>query len=307
MGDGTEPDVAQRICYVVDRLVTEYGYPVNGAAGIVGNLIAESAVMTNRIEGSKESTPMQAPDFGGTIVTFTAEQIRDRDEAAKRGPRKPGIGLAQWTAAGRRAGLFKHSYLGRVLGVEILFDMDAQVDYLDHEMRNSFKGVSKVVHDPTVALHDACDEVLFNFETPGAVLDAAKKQLPRSDPRVQQAFKVRRSLADRALREYQASPKSKGDDDMPIRTATCVDTMGRGWFFFLDAKGQAFARLEGTTFPLPPSVIVGELTAVASTVKPSGAAHGPIDIYGRGLDKRIWTTHNDSKSFSPWKPVSDEP
>ena len=59
---------------------------------------------------------MRARAFDGTTVTFTAEQIRTRDHVAKRGPKLPGVGLAQWTSAGRRAGLFNHRFEDRVLG-----------------------------------------------------------------------------------------------------------------------------------------------------------------------------------------------
>jgi Phage tail lysozyme len=50
-------DVDARVRHVMELLVKEYGYPVNGAAGIVGNLIAESAVVPNRLEGSHTGTP----------------------------------------------------------------------------------------------------------------------------------------------------------------------------------------------------------------------------------------------------------
>jgi hypothetical protein len=50
-----------RVLQVMDLLVRRYGYPVNGAAGLVGNLIAESEVLPNRIEGSAIGTPMRAP------------------------------------------------------------------------------------------------------------------------------------------------------------------------------------------------------------------------------------------------------
>ena len=50
-----------RVLRVMHLLVHRYGFPVNGAAGIVGNLVAESGVLPNRIEGSRTATPMRAP------------------------------------------------------------------------------------------------------------------------------------------------------------------------------------------------------------------------------------------------------
>ena len=46
-------DESARVLRVMELLVDRYGYPVNGAAGLVGNLIAESGVLPNRIEGSQ--------------------------------------------------------------------------------------------------------------------------------------------------------------------------------------------------------------------------------------------------------------
>jgi hypothetical protein len=128
------------MAYVMGLLVGTYGYPVTGAAGVVGNLWAESGVLPNRVEGSSAATPMRARDLSGDVCDFdfTAEEVMDRDRSAGVGPRLPGVGLAQWTSPSRRAGLFAYAPGGHVLGAAVLFDMDAQVDYLDHELTTSY-------------------------------------------------------------------------------------------------------------------------------------------------------------------------
>ncbi|SDD02766.1 phage tail tip lysozyme [Rhodococcus tukisamuensis] len=199
----TPSDLDRRIRTVMQLLVDRYGYPITGAAGLVGNLIAESAVLPNRIEGSTADQPMRARDFTGRQTDFTAEQVRDRDFAAKRGPRRPGIGIAQWTHPRRRAGLFSHSFNGKVLGATILFDLDAQVDYLVTELRRGFRTVNATLTAPRVTADDASDEVVYRVERPGRVLQDGKL-LPRDDPRVQQVFEQRRSHAQRALRVFRA-------------------------------------------------------------------------------------------------------
>jgi hypothetical protein len=123
--------------------------------------------------------------------------------AAKRGPRFPGIGLAQWTSAGRRAGLFKHTFQGRTPGALIVFEMDAQVDYLVTELRKSYVGVNRVLTRAGVTVNAATDEVLYNFEIPGSILGSNGKKLPRSDARVQKVFAHRRTSGQRALRAYR--------------------------------------------------------------------------------------------------------
>jgi hypothetical protein len=194
-----------RILRAMTVLVRTYGYPVNAAAGVVGNLLAESGVMPPRLEGSREATPMRAKDFSGRVTDFTADAIRTRSTAAATGPKLPGVGLAQWTSAGRRRGLFARDFRGVSLGVRVLFDMDAQVDYLVSELRSpGFAGVERVLTGAGVTADAACDEVVYNFEVPGALLADGRK-LPRSDSRVQAVFRERRALAATARRVWDAT------------------------------------------------------------------------------------------------------
>lgn len=74
----------------MNLLVDTHGYPVNGAAGIVGNLSGESSLIPSRIEGSAEATPTRAAGFTGTVTDWTDDQIRDRSFSARTGPRLPG-------------------------------------------------------------------------------------------------------------------------------------------------------------------------------------------------------------------------
>lgn len=140
---------------------------------------------------------MRAQDTSGVVVDFTAQEVMDRGRG--RGPRLPGVGLAQWTWGPRRQGLFRHSFQGQVLGGRILFDMDAQVDYLVEELRRGYPRVDAVLRRPDVTVDEACDEVLYRFETPGSVLGPDRRLLPRSDPRVQAVFVERRRYGQRAL------------------------------------------------------------------------------------------------------------
>jgi Phage tail lysozyme len=188
-----------RVARVMELLVRRYGYPVKGAAGLVGNLIAESAVQPNRLEGSVEATPMRAPDFTGRVRAFTPDQVRDRSFSRRTGPRLPGIGIAQWTSPDRRAGLFRHVYRGRQLGSAILSDLDAQVDYLVTELRRSYRSVNATLLSPGVSVERASDVVLLRFERPGSVLGR-----PLSDPAVQRVIGRRRRHAAKALQVYGA-------------------------------------------------------------------------------------------------------
>jgi hypothetical protein len=202
--DWTTVGGSDRLAYAVKVLVDRYGYPANGAAGMVGNLWAESGVLPSRIEGSASTTPMRARGFDGQVHDFSAAEIMDRDSAAQRGPRLPGVGLAQWTSSTRRAKLFTHEFNGQVLRTNVLFSMDGQLDYLVGELSASYPGVNAAVANPGVTVDDACGDVVYRFEVPGAILDGGNK-LPREDPRVQQVFRARRAFAQRALNEFRCA------------------------------------------------------------------------------------------------------
>ena len=192
--------LAARVLRVMNLLVNRYGYPVNGAAGLVGNLIAESSVMPDRIEGSAPATPMRAPDFTGRLRDFTPDEVRDRNVSLRTGPRAPGIGIAQWTTRDRRAGLFRHTFQGRQLGSAILSNLDAQVDYLVAELRRSYRPVNATLMSRGVTVEQASDAVVLQFEVPGWVLHR-----PRTDPAVERGLADRRAAAGRALQIYRAS------------------------------------------------------------------------------------------------------
>ena len=187
----------ERLVYVMRRLIDVYGFSVNAAAGIVGNLLAESGVLPSRIEGSAAATPMRSADFGGRTRDFTPTEIMNRDGHARVGPRIPGIGLAQWTSGGRRTGLFTRT------GAAVLFDMDAQVEYLVSEIQ-ARAALNASLTANGVTVNDAADEVVYNFEIPGAILNGNAKR-PRTDSAVQAVFRVRRANAQRAFNAYQAA------------------------------------------------------------------------------------------------------
>lgn len=192
-----------RMLQIMEQLVNTYGFPVNGAAGLVGNLWAESGCQPNRVEGSRPNAPMRARGFDDVTHDFSPEDIQNRSRTDGVGPKKPGVGLAQWTSANRREGLFEHEYNGEVLGTDILFNMDAQIDYLVNEMETSYGRVYRLVTGADVSVNDAADEVVYRFEVPGSVLNNGSLR-PRTDAEVQAVFTERRGYAANALAAYRA-------------------------------------------------------------------------------------------------------
>lgn len=220
----TQLDANTRMAYVMDLLVTRYGYPANGAAGLVGNLNAESGILPQRLEGSQAATPMRTSTFQGQSREFIPAEVMSRSPQQQRGPRLPGVGLAQWTTGSRRRGLFQHQFGGRRMGTDILFNMDAQVDYLVNELQSNYPGVNRVVTNSGVSVNDACDEVVYNFEVPGALLDASGNKRSRTDPQVVQVFNQRRPSAQRALTSFN--------------NIRFVDHPGEGFEFFATSASR---------------------------------------------------------------------
>ncbi|MCP3803492.1 phage tail tip lysozyme [Allokutzneria sp. A3M-2-11 16] len=194
----------QRMLRVMTRLVTKHGFTPHGAAGLVGNLSAESGLIPNQVEGTVigAGTPMTAPDKSGKQRAFSAQEVMNR--TGTRGPDKPGVGLAQWTSPSRREALFKHQNQG----ASILFDMDAQVDFLVAELQGSFSFVHKAIVR-SASESASSDLVVKRFEAPGALLNASGRLKPDSDPGVQKVLAERRRLAQQALRVFQQSQKPK--------------------------------------------------------------------------------------------------
>jgi hypothetical protein len=173
---------AERMLYVMTLLVDTHGYPVGGAAGIVGNLTGESSLIPSRIEGSAESTPTRSADFSDKATDWTDEQIRDRDRKAKTGPKLPGVGLAQWTSGTRRSGFFARSQ-----GLALLYDMDGQVDYLVDELAADFSSLDTKLRNDKTTVQAAADAFLEKFENP-------------ADPEASRG--ARRAAAERAAKLY---------------------------------------------------------------------------------------------------------
>lgn len=185
-------------------LVNKYKYPPNAAAGIVGNLESESGIIPNRVEGSSSTDPMYATGFDGKKHRFSVDEIVNRSRNPSYGPLKPGIGLAQWTYAPRRKGLFLHVYEGKQ-GGGILFDMNAQIDYLVKELKSDFKRLDKILLTPSISITQASDAFLSIFERPGAII-YNKKIIGRSSSGVPDQNKIKAvDIYGKRARQSQAA------------------------------------------------------------------------------------------------------
>jgi hypothetical protein len=121
--------------------------------------------------------------------TFTADDVINRSRVSEIGPELKGIGIAQWTFGKRRPGLFAHSFNGGPLGPSILYNVEAQLDYLVWKLKNSDKKFrdlyDKVLMNNSVTLEFASEEFLRKFENPGVFqTGTAKAQKKEVDERI---------------------------------------------------------------------------------------------------------------------------
>jgi hypothetical protein len=197
-----------RMLYTMEKLVDEYHFSLNGAAGIVGNLVSESNLWPNRIEGpglgaepltNPLDNPMTSWGFnpvleqqvidgvpqvddagnpkmihGRSVHTtlFTADQVRYRNSHIGSGPFLPGVGIAQWTSSNRRRGLFGHEYNHIFLGSNILFNMDAQINYVKEELETTYKRLYDSLRG-VITIENASERVTREYETPGVIVHEA--------------------------------------------------------------------------------------------------------------------------------------
>lgn len=124
-----------------------------GAAGLMGNLYAESGLNPQNLQNSYEKK------LGYTDATYTAAVDSGaysnfvRDSA--------GYGLAQWTYWSRKQGLLDFC---KATGASI-GDLDTQLGFLLKELSESFPGVLSVLKN-AVSIREASNAVLFDFERP---------------------------------------------------------------------------------------------------------------------------------------------
>lgn len=145
--------------YLIGKGLTEAG-----AAGLMGNLKAESGLKPDNLEDLCERR-LKENGKNYTDATYTAAvdagTIGRKEFLNPLSNRQYGYGLAQWTSPSRKAGLYD---LVKSRGVSIA-DLEAQLDWLMTEMTVSYKKVLNVLKTAKT-VQEASDYVLCNFEQP---------------------------------------------------------------------------------------------------------------------------------------------
>lgn len=129
------------------------GLSDHGAAGLMGNLYAESALNPHNLQNTYEKKLGLTDDAYTAAVDSGSYTNFVRDSA--------GYGLAQWTYWSRKEGLL--SYV-RSLGAPV-GDLEAQLGYLFKELSEGYTGLLATLKTAT-SVRTASDAVLTKFERP---------------------------------------------------------------------------------------------------------------------------------------------
>lgn len=139
------------------------GLSAAGAAGLMGNLYAESALNPKNLQNSYEKK------LGYTDATYTTAV--DNGSYGNFVHDSAGYGLAQWTFWSRKEGLLAFAQAaGKSIG-----DLEMQLDYLLKELTKGYKGVLDTLKTAS-DVQTASDSVLLNFERPADQSTAVKNK-----------------------------------------------------------------------------------------------------------------------------------
>jgi len=140
--------------FLIDSGCTE-----EGAAGLMGNLEAESGCKPVRVQGDYNHGNAEEYSANYTAKVDSGE-ISEHDFVYN-GPGGGGYGLAQWTSSDRKQGLYNHvKSKGTSIG-----DLQSQLEYLIQELTTSYSAVWNVI-TTTHDINEASDIVLTKFERP---------------------------------------------------------------------------------------------------------------------------------------------
>ncbi len=133
--------------------LTAAGLTACGAAGLMGNLYAESALVPNNLQNTCEKR------LGYTDAAYTAAV--DSGAYTNFARDRAGYGLAQWTYHTRKAALLDYAKAaGKSVG-----DLEMQLGFLMQELSGSFKAVLTTLKT-AASVRAASDAVLLKFERP---------------------------------------------------------------------------------------------------------------------------------------------
>ena len=184
-----------------DYFITKGGMTPEGAAGLMGNLMAESGLRANNLQDTFEKklgmTDKQYTEAvnSGTYTNFV------RDSA--------GYGLAQWTYWSRKQGLLDLAKK-RKLSID---SYELQLEYLMYELTRNYPTVLSALK-AAKSIREASDVVLTRYEQPADQSERVK-ELRAS---------YGKQIYDRCYVKFSTTPKSVAEEIVKGLQAKGYDT-----------------------------------------------------------------------------------
>ena len=173
-----------------------------GAAGLMGNLYAESGFNPQNLQNTFEKK------LGMTDSQYT--QAVDNKTYTNFVHDGAGYGLAQWTYWSRKQGLLDRATKAR----KSIGDLSLQLEYLFYELVQ-YKEVYRVL-TTTSSVQEASNSVLLNFEKPGSVGPNATA-IQR-----EQACQLRASYSQDIYNKYAKQETNNMGENSPLVTYTKI-------------------------------------------------------------------------------------
>ena len=133
------------------------------AAGVMGNLYAESSLRANNLQDSFEKR-LELSDTEYTESTDTGAYQNFAMDGA-------GYGLAQWTYWKRKAALYDYAKTAD----KSVGDLALQLDFLWRELQSDYPSLLSAL-SVAASVQDASDAFLFQFERPADIGDAVQRK-----------------------------------------------------------------------------------------------------------------------------------
>ena len=250
---------------VIWNYLISKGLTQTGAAGLMGNLRAESGLNPMNLQNSY-NRKLNITDEDYTMLIDNGNYpdfIMD----------KAGYGLAQWTFWSRKKALLEYAQRTH----KSIGDLEMQLDFLWSELSEGYKGVLAVLKDYTKGIRECSDAVLLNFERPA-----------------DQSETVRRQRALYAQEFYNQFAGSINTATVPVETSLKIEVVNFG----TSKSNPRTEKVEKITI----HHMAGDLGAVACAemhLKGSREASanyyiGSDGIICRGVpeNRRAWTSSN---------------
>lgn len=235
--------------YLMNKISNPYG-----AAGLMGNLYAESGLNPQNLQNSFEKK------LGYTDQTYT--EAVDSGQYTDFEHDSAGYGLAQWTYWSRKANVHDFAKCaGKSIG-----DLDMQLDFLYKELSEGYKAVLETLKNAK-SVREASDCVLTKYERPADQGESVQKKRAEYGDAYYKQFagkkeetgmtekQIRQAMVTRA-RKYLGCKEADGSHRKIIDAYNAHKPLARGYAVkYTDAWcatfGSAIAIMEGHTDIIP--------------------------------------------------------